>query len=193
MAHLATTKYHHDYYHLQRLASLSGCRGRRKLAPSSSLQLASSPGSSPPPGSFPLSACRKELGYEATSQSKTRVRLVRKNMSWFSTSVLSLILRSPIIFHSYPFHSGSTLVRLHQSSFTQDARQRSVASRWERTCTASSGGRVVRSGKLSSWRALSFSLFRQCRQDTCPILKWSSHPEKLLIERSIIICCLGEL
>ena len=59
-------------------------------------------------------------------------------------------LNSLTVSHSYPFHSGSTLVRLHQSSFTQDARQRSVASRWERTCTASSGGRVVRSGKLSS-------------------------------------------
>ena len=81
------------------------------------------------------------VNWLSSFQSRNKAHLVQKAMSRLNSLTVS---------HSYPFHSGSTLVRLHQSSFTQDARQRSVASRWERTCTASSGGRVVRSGKLSS-------------------------------------------
>lgn len=34
---------------------------------------------------------------------------------------------------TYSFQRGSMLARLHHSSFTQDARHRSVASKWERT------------------------------------------------------------
>lgn len=75
-------------------------------------------------------------------------------------------------------------MRPHQSSFTQEARHRSVASKWESTWTASSGGRVVRSGKLSSWKALSFSLPRQCRQDTWPILEQPSHPNSQIFQRT---------
>ena len=73
----------------------------------------------------------------------------------------------------HPFHSSSTLARLHQPSFTQDARQRSVASRWERTWTASSGGKVTRSGKLLSFNCLlSRCLAWSCchpQEATCPI------------------------
>ena len=46
------------------------------------------------------------------------------------------------------FQRSSTLARLHHSSFTQAARQRSVASKCESTSTATSGGSNAKSGKL---------------------------------------------
>lgn len=70
----------------------------------------------------------------------------------------SSLLRGAVVYgwwsHTHPFHSNSTLARLHHPSFTQEARQRSVASRCDKTCTANSGGRVTRSGKLFSFNPL---------------------------------------
>lgn len=73
---------------------------------------------------------------------------------------------------SHLFQSTSTFVKLHQRSLTHDARQRSVASKWERTSTATSGGSWARSGKLSLFwvREETCLLLQEWQEETCPII-----------------------